>query len=100
MPEKFLELTIKFRMYSSVNPQYTSEQSIGKRRTGEIYADFARYLQRGRQACGEDLGALRLHRFGFFRSFKLLPHIEHVALSRADMQDFLKLFEVEPGLVT
>jgi hypothetical protein len=46
------------------------------------------------------LGALGLDRFGFFRSFELLPNIEHVALAGADVQDFLKLFEVEPGLVT
>ena len=73
---------------------------MGKCRAGEVYADFTRYLQCGRQACGEDLGAFGLHRFGFFRPFELLPHIEHIALPRADVQDFLKLFEVEPGLVT
>src|SRR6185312_9700091 len=85
---------------SSLDPQYAFEQAVGKFRAGQIYAGFARQLQRGRQACGEDLGAFCLHRFGFFRSFELVPHIEHIALAGADVQNFLEFFEIEPGLVT
>jgi hypothetical protein len=38
----FLELTIKFRMYRSVNAQYAFEEAKGERRAGQVYADFAR----------------------------------------------------------
>src|SRR5215472_12829987 len=38
--------------------------------------------------------------FWLSRSFELLPRVEHVALTGADMQNFLELFEVEPGLLT
>src|SRR4030095_8190388 len=83
-----------------INLQYAFEEPLGERRAGQGCADLTRQFQCGRQALGEDLGALPSNGFRFFRSFEPLPGIQHVALSGTDMQDFLKAFEVQPGLVT